>query len=77
MPPLVSEGKLVSAGVEKFGNYFRRKGWLGQEGKRRYKWWGRGEGATRLVVEYVPSHSSSCRRHWGMGIVLDNSGMKS
>ena len=51
MPALISEGKLVSDGVEKFGNYFRKKGWLGQEGKLRYKWWGRGEGATRLVVE--------------------------
>ena len=53
MPPLVSEGKWVSDGVEKFGNYFRRKGWLGQEGKLRYRWWGRGEGATRIVVEYA------------------------
>ncbi len=64
MPPLVSEGKLVSDGVEKFGNYFRRKGWLGQEDKRRYKWWGRGEGATRIVVEYVSSHPSFRFRTW-------------
>lgn len=54
MPPLIGEGKWVSDGVEKFGNYFRRKGWLGEEGKaKRYKWWGRGEGGTRLVIEYV------------------------
>ena len=52
MPPFISEGKWVSDGVEKFGNYFRRKGWLGEEGKdKRYKWWGRGEGGTRLVIE--------------------------
>jgi hypothetical protein len=52
MPPFISEGKWVSDGVEKFGNYFRRKGWLGEEGKaRRFKWWGRGEGGTRIVVE--------------------------
>lgn len=52
MPPFISEGKWVSDGVEKFGNYFRRKGWLGEEGKaKRHKWWGRGEGGTRLVIE--------------------------
>lgn len=52
MPPFISEGKWVSDGVKKFGNYFRRKGWLGEEGKtRRFKWWGRGEGGTRIVVE--------------------------
>lgn len=54
MPPFISEGKWVSDGVEKFGNYFRKKGWLGEEGKaKRFKWWGRGEGGTRIVVEYV------------------------
>ncbi len=54
MPPFISEGKWISDGVEKFGNYFRRKGWLGEEGKaRRHRWWGRGEGGTRIVVEYV------------------------
>ena len=54
MPPFISEGKWVSDGVEKFGHYFRKKGWLGEEGKtRRYRWWGRGEGGTRIVVEYV------------------------
>ena len=52
MPPFISEGKWVSDGVEKFGNYFRRKGWLGEDEKaKRYKWWGRGEGGTRLVIE--------------------------
>ena len=61
MPPLISEGKWVSDGVEKFGNYFRRKGWLGEEGKaRRYRWWGRGEGATRIVVEYVCLGIANC-----------------
>ncbi|KAI9847931.1 MAG: hypothetical protein M1837_001448 [Sclerophora amabilis] len=51
LPPYISEGKWVSDGVEKFGNYFRRKGWLGDEGKGKYKWWGRGEGGVRIVVE--------------------------
>ncbi len=44
MPPLIGEGKWVSAGMEKFGNYFRKKGWLGDEKTRLYKWWGRGRG---------------------------------
>ena len=52
MPPFIGEGRWVSDGVEKFGSYFRKKGWLGEEGKaRRYKWWGRGEGGTRIVIE--------------------------
>ena len=28
LPPFFAEGKWVVAGVEKFGNYFRRKGWI-------------------------------------------------
>ena len=61
MPPFISEGKWVSDGVEKFGKYFRKKGWLGEEGKaRRYKWWGRGEGGTRIVVEYVRLDVAKC-----------------
>jgi len=52
MPPFIGEGKWVADGVEKFGNYFRKKEWLGKEGQaKRYKWWGRGEGGTRVVVE--------------------------
>ncbi|KAF6221080.1 hypothetical protein HO133_002761 [Letharia lupina] len=58
MPPFVGEGKWVSDGVEKFGNYFRKKGWLGEEGKaRRYRWWGRGEGGTRIVVEFATAYA--------------------
>ena len=53
MPPFVGEGKWVAEGVEKYGNYLRRKGWLGQEEGKRYKWWGRGKGGTRVVIEYV------------------------
>ena len=51
LPPYISEGKWVNDGVEKFGNYFRKKGWLGQEKNRRFKWWGRGEGGVRIIVE--------------------------
>ena len=51
LPPYISEGKWVSDGVEKFGNYFRKKGWLGHDQAKRYKWWGRGEGGVRIVIE--------------------------
>lgn len=52
MPPYISEGKWVSDGVEKFGKYFRRKGWLGEQGvARRDRYWGFGEGGVRIVVE--------------------------
>lgn len=61
MPPFIGEGKWVSDGVEKFGNYFRKKGWLGEEGKaKRYRWWGWGEGGTRIVVEYVCLSNANC-----------------
>lgn len=53
LPPYISEGRYVSEGVEKFGNYFRRKGWLGEEEGVRGRWWGRGEGGVRVVVEYA------------------------
>ena len=51
MPPFISEGKWVSDGVEKFGKYFRKKGWLGEDGARRHRWWGRGEAGSRVIVE--------------------------
>lgn len=52
LPPYISEGKWISNGVEMFGNYFRKKGWLGdEEYARRHRWWGRGEGGVRIVVE--------------------------
>ncbi|KZF20316.1 hypothetical protein L228DRAFT_249983 [Xylona heveae TC161] len=62
LPPYVSEGKWVSDGVEKFGGYFRKKGWLGDvgdDGKRTFRdrWWGRGEGGVRIVVEVATAYA--------------------
>jgi hypothetical protein len=37
LPPFFAEGKWVVAGVEKFGNYFRRKGWIEAGDKREAK----------------------------------------
>lgn len=52
MPPYISEGKWISDGVMKFGNYFRKKGWLREEGSSiRHTWWGRGEGGVKIITE--------------------------
>lgn len=61
MPPFISEGKWVADGMQKFGNWFRRRGWLGEVGEdgknmgKRGVWWGRSEGGVRIVVESVMS----------------------
>jgi hypothetical protein len=76
LPPYFAEGEWVVAGVEKFGRYFRRKGWIGAgeeaeaEGKakdgkdltqlkttRGLKWWNRGEGGMRWVVEFGTAYA--------------------
>lgn len=65
LPPFVSEWKWIAVGTEKFGNYFRRKGWVGPKDKaeideveQRGKWtkrkdriWNWSEGGSKLVVE--------------------------
>ena len=57
IPTFVGEGKWIAAGMEKFGKYFRKKGWLGEVGedgkhlKKRGIWWGRGEKGSRLIIE--------------------------
>jgi hypothetical protein len=76
LPPYFAEGAWVVAGVEKFGRYFRRKGWIGdgeeveaewraKDGKdltqvettRGLKWWNRGEGGMRWVVEFGTAYA--------------------
>jgi hypothetical protein len=76
LPPYFTEGAWVVAGVEKFGRYFRRKGWIdvGEEVEveRRSKdgedlthiettegskWWNRGEGSMRWVVEFATAYA--------------------
>lgn len=55
LPPFFSEGAWAREGVERFGKYFRRKGWLkslDDEGAgKRDKTWSFGEGGVRIVVE--------------------------
>lgn len=75
LPPYFAEGAWVSAGVEKFGRYFRRKGWISgrdeteveertkqaKAGKLEKqtisKRFGRGEDATRWVVEFATAYT--------------------
>ena len=78
LPPYFAEGAWVVAGVEKFGRYFKRKGWIGAgeeaEAERRaragedmtkvektrtrtLKWWDRGEGSMRWVVEFATAYA--------------------
>ncbi|MCJ1314523.1 hypothetical protein MMC25_008205, partial [Agyrium rufum] len=58
MPSWFSQGKWASDGMEKFGNYARKKGWLGQVGEdgkqleKRGVWWGRGESGARWMFEF-------------------------
>jgi hypothetical protein len=76
LPSYFAEGAWVVAGVEKFGRYFRRKGWIGVgeeaeversakdgadltqiETSRGLKWWNRGEGGMRWVVEFATAYA--------------------
>jgi hypothetical protein len=56
LPPGLSESKWAVAGAEKFGRYFRRKGWFGfgaeDDGEERRRELGeRGLWGMRLLVE--------------------------
>ena len=76
LPPYFAEGAWGAAGVEKFGRYFRRKGWIGAgeeaeteriakdgedlrqvETTKELKWWNRGEGGVRWVVEFATAYA--------------------
>lgn len=59
LPPYISEGKWVSEGIEKFGRYLRKKGWISaeEEAGASGKWWGRGEGGVRIVVELATAYA--------------------
>lgn len=58
----ISEGKYISDGIEKFGRYFRRKGWFGfdkEEGERgkRAAVWNFSEGGSRILVEVATAYA--------------------
>ncbi|KIX08987.1 uncharacterized protein Z518_00065 [Rhinocladiella mackenziei CBS 650.93] len=73
LPPYFAEGEWISAGVEKFGRYFRKKGWISERDEKEVesmeeprtsqlkqgmsKWFNRGEDATRWVVEFATAYA--------------------
>ncbi|KAL6243622.1 hypothetical protein RBB50_009615 [Rhinocladiella similis] len=75
LPPYFAEGAWVADGVEKFGRYFRKKGWISEKDEKGVeeqtkeghamrleknsasKWFGRGESATRWVVEFATAYT--------------------
>ncbi|KAK0328694.1 hypothetical protein LTR82_000626 [Friedmanniomyces endolithicus] len=62
LPPFISEGRWVTEGTEKFGRYFRRKGWISEAdgdefSGRSGQWWGRSGGGVRIVVEFATAYA--------------------
>jgi len=73
LPAPFVEGKFVVDGVERFGRYARRKGWLGEGeaqeagaiakdnarsgGGKTARSWGQGEGGVRLLVEFATAYA--------------------
>jgi hypothetical protein len=56
LPPYISEWKWVQDGTEKFGKWLRKRGWIEEE-KRSGKWFGRGEGSVRIVIELATAYA--------------------
>jgi Hypothetical protein FLILHELTA len=65
LPPFFAEGKWVVVGVEKFGNYFRRKGWIDSGAKREAEQLA-GSGEAREVEEKKKKRGI-VSRWWGRG----------
>ncbi|KAF2705767.1 hypothetical protein K504DRAFT_459862 [Pleomassaria siparia CBS 279.74] len=69
LPSWFAEGAWVLQGVERFGKYFKRKGWIRSEEaaeaerevqedlRRRDRAWNIGEGGTRVVVEFATAYA--------------------
>ena len=56
LPPYISEGKWVQEGTEKFGKWLKKRGLITAE-KSSGKWWGRGEGGMRIVIELATAYA--------------------
>jgi Hypothetical protein FLILHELTA len=65
LPPYFAEGKWVVAGVEKFGNYFRRKGWIDAGDEREAE--KLAEGGEARMVEKTSKGKGRISRWWGRG----------
>ncbi|KAF3009477.1 hypothetical protein E8E13_002836 [Curvularia kusanoi] len=67
LPSWFAEGAWVLAGVEQFGKYFKRKGWIRSEDvaeaeaevemRRRDRVWNLGEGGARVLVEFATAYT--------------------
>lgn len=67
LPSWFAEGAWVLAGVEQFGKYFKRKGWIRSEDvaeaeaevelRRRDRAWNLGEGGARVLVEFATAYT--------------------
>ncbi|QIX02280.1 hypothetical protein AMS68_007797 [Peltaster fructicola] len=57
LPPYISEGRWVQEGTQRFGNWMRKRGWIDAKDDRRSKWYGRGEGGVRIVVELATAYA--------------------
>ncbi|KAF1363424.1 hypothetical protein EJ07DRAFT_103254 [Lizonia empirigonia] len=67
LPSWFAEGAWVLAGVERFGKYFKRKGWIRSEDvveaeaevelRRRDHVWNLGEGGARVLVEFATAYT--------------------
>lgn len=63
LPQFFSEGAYISSGIEKFGNYFRRKEWFGLSEDssisttKRGKAWNISETGTKIVVEVATAYA--------------------
>lgn len=67
LPSWFAEGAWVLAGVERFGKYFKRKGWIRSEDvveaeaevelRRRDRVWNLGEGGARVLVEFATAYT--------------------
>ncbi|KAF9691147.1 hypothetical protein EKO04_010894 [Ascochyta lentis] len=68
LPSWFAEGAWVLAGVERFGAYFKRKGWIRSEDvveaetevgelRRRDRAWSLGEGGARVLVEFATAYT--------------------
>lgn len=60
LPPYISEGQWISGGVEKFGRWLRKRGWISEaddRASRSGRWWTRGEGGVRIVTELATAYA--------------------
>lgn len=56
LPPYISEWKWAHEGMQRYGNWMRKRGWISDDTKKG-RWWGRGEGGMKIVVEVATAYA--------------------